>query len=67
MAHPRLNVENVSTSFASIAGNPDWREGWIGAASDDLNFGEETTEDVDSPRSGEDGNEYDTILLYAVI
>jgi hypothetical protein len=67
VAHPWLNAESVSTFFVSVAGNPNRREFWIGAASDNFNFGEETIEDMHSPRSGEDSNEDDTILSYAVI
>jgi hypothetical protein len=67
MPHPWLNAENVSTFSVPIAWNPDRREVWIGAAGEDLNLGEEAVEDVHSPRRGEESDEDNTVLSYAVI
>jgi len=67
MSHPWLDAQDVSTFVVPIARNPDRGEGWIGTAGDNLNLGKETIEDVHSARCGEEGDEDDAVLSYAVI
>jgi len=67
MAHPWLNAQDVSTFVASVPGNPDRRESRISTTSDNLNFREETIEDVRAAWCDKEGNEDDTVLSYAVI
>ena len=67
MAHPWLNAENIPTFLTPAAGNPDRREVWVGAASNNLDLGEETVKDVHSPRSGENGNKNNAVLSYPMI
>jgi len=50
-----------------ITRNPDRRESWINTASDNLNLGEETVEDVHPARRGEEGDEDDMVLPHTMV
>jgi len=67
MTHPWLDAQNISTLLVPASRNPYRCEGRIRASSDNLNLREDTVENVHSARCGEECDENDTILSYAVI
>jgi len=67
MTHPWLNAQDISTLMTPVARDPDRREGRVGTASNDLNLGEETIEDMHPVWCSKEGDKDDAILSYAVV